>query len=60
MTAFDNVLDQCLAVTGGEEVVLLADEGTDPPDDLRAAADYRRHQARVLTGRALAGAAGVR
>jgi aerobic carbon-monoxide dehydrogenase medium subunit len=36
-----------------------ADEGTDPPDDLRAAADYRRHLARVLTGRALARAAGV-
>jgi aerobic carbon-monoxide dehydrogenase medium subunit len=37
-----------------------ADQGTDPPDDLRAAADYRRHLARVLAGRALAGAAGVR
>lgn len=36
-----------------------ADEGTEPPDDLRAAADYRRHLARVLTGRALAVAAGV-
>ncbi len=36
-----------------------ADEGTEPPDDLRAAPDYRRHLARVLTGRALAGAAGV-
>ncbi len=30
MTAFGNVLDQCLAVAAGEEVVLLADDGTDP------------------------------
>jgi leucyl aminopeptidase (aminopeptidase T) len=30
MSAFDNVLDQCLAVAAGEEIVLLADEGTDP------------------------------
>jgi carbon-monoxide dehydrogenase medium subunit len=36
-----------------------ADEGSDPPSDLRAAADYRRHLARVLTGRALARATGV-
>jgi len=36
-----------------------ADEGTNPPSDLRAADDYRRHLARVLTGRALAAAAGV-
>jgi leucyl aminopeptidase (aminopeptidase T) len=28
--AFGNVLDQCLAVGAGEEIVLLADEGTDP------------------------------
>jgi carbon-monoxide dehydrogenase medium subunit len=36
-----------------------ADEGTSPPGDLHGAADYRRHLARVLTGRALAEAAGV-
>jgi aerobic carbon-monoxide dehydrogenase medium subunit len=36
-----------------------ADQGTDPPADLRGAADYRRHLARVLTGRALARAAGL-
>jgi aerobic carbon-monoxide dehydrogenase medium subunit len=36
-----------------------ADEGTTPPSDLRGAADYRRHLARVLTGRALAAAAGL-
>jgi len=36
-----------------------ADEGTNPPIDLRGASDYRRHLARVLTGRALAAAAGV-
>jgi carbon-monoxide dehydrogenase medium subunit len=36
-----------------------ADEGTSPPADLHGAADYRRHLARVLTGRALAAAAGV-
>jgi aerobic carbon-monoxide dehydrogenase medium subunit len=36
-----------------------ADEGTSPPSDLRGAADYRRHLARVLTGRALTAAAGV-
>ncbi len=36
-----------------------ADEGTEPPADLHGAPDYRRHLARVLTGRALATAAGV-
>jgi carbon-monoxide dehydrogenase medium subunit len=36
-----------------------ADEGSDPPADLHGAPDYRRHLARVLTGRALAAAAGV-
>jgi carbon-monoxide dehydrogenase medium subunit len=36
-----------------------AGDGTQPPSDLSGAADYRRHLARVLTGRALATAAGV-
>ena len=36
-----------------------ADEGTNPPSDLRGAADYRRHLSRVLTGRALAAAAAL-
>ena len=33
--------------------------GADPPADLHGAPDYRRHPARVLTGQALAGAAGI-
>src|SRR6202000_1236563 len=37
-----------------------ADEGTNPRADLHGAPDYRRHLARVLTGRALAAAAGAR
>jgi aerobic carbon-monoxide dehydrogenase medium subunit len=36
-----------------------ADEGTNPPADLHGAPDYRRHLARVLTGRALTAAAGA-
>jgi carbon-monoxide dehydrogenase medium subunit len=41
------------------EAAVQADEGTEPPGDLHGAPDYRRHLARVLTGRALALAAGV-
>ncbi|MBO0692103.1 MAG: xanthine dehydrogenase family protein subunit M [Acidimicrobiaceae bacterium] len=36
----------------------LASEGTNPPSDLNGDADYRRHLARVLTGRALRVASG--
>jgi aerobic carbon-monoxide dehydrogenase medium subunit len=41
------------------EAAAHADEGTQPPADLHGAPDYRRHLARVLTGRALAAAAGI-
>jgi carbon-monoxide dehydrogenase medium subunit len=36
-----------------------AAEGTDPPADLNASSDYKRHLARVLCRRALAEAAGL-
>jgi carbon-monoxide dehydrogenase medium subunit len=35
------------------EAAARADEGTDPPDDLNASAEYRRHLAQVLVRRAL-------
>jgi carbon-monoxide dehydrogenase medium subunit len=44
---------------GLSEAAAHADEGTEPPGDLHGAPDYRRHLARVLTGRALAAAAGI-
>jgi carbon-monoxide dehydrogenase medium subunit len=45
-----------------ESIARAADqaaEGTDPPADLNASADYKRHLARVLTRRALEEAAGL-
>ena len=45
------------ALSGGasiEDAAVLADEGTEPPADLNASVEFRRHLARVLTGRALA------
>jgi carbon-monoxide dehydrogenase medium subunit len=36
-----------------EDAARRADEGTDPPSDLNASPDYRRHLARVLVRRAL-------
>jgi carbon-monoxide dehydrogenase medium subunit len=44
------------ALAGGAsaaDAAAKADEGLDPPADLNASADYRRHLARVLTKRAL-------
>jgi carbon-monoxide dehydrogenase medium subunit len=40
-----------------DEAAQAAAEGTDPPGDLNATADYKRHLARVLTRRALERAA---
>jgi aerobic carbon-monoxide dehydrogenase medium subunit len=40
------------------DAAALADEGTDPPADVTATKEYRRHLARVLTRRALTTAAG--
>ncbi|HWH15928.1 MAG TPA: xanthine dehydrogenase family protein subunit M [Miltoncostaeaceae bacterium] len=42
-----------------EQAAARAAEGTDPPSDLNAKADYREHLARVLTRRALTAAAGL-
>jgi carbon-monoxide dehydrogenase medium subunit len=54
------------AVAGAEASVAAlraaaahAADGTQPPADLHGAPDYRRHLARVLTGRALEAAVGV-
>jgi carbon-monoxide dehydrogenase medium subunit len=45
---------QAIAAAAGQ-----AAEGTEPPGDLNATPDYKRHLARVLTRRALARAAGT-
>jgi aerobic carbon-monoxide dehydrogenase medium subunit len=49
------------ALAGGasiEDAAQLADQGTDPPEDLAGTKEYRRHLVRVLTRRALTTAAG--
>jgi aerobic carbon-monoxide dehydrogenase medium subunit len=49
------------ALAGGESVEAaseLADQGTEPTEDMHAGEEYRRHLARLLTRRALQGARG--
>jgi len=51
-----------VGATTREQVVVAsgsAADGTNPPSDLGAKADYRQHLARVLTARAVAKAAGI-
>jgi carbon-monoxide dehydrogenase medium subunit len=48
-------LDDSSIATAAEQ----AAEGTDPPGDLNATPDYKRHLARVLTRRALKEAVSV-
>ena len=46
-------------VASVKEAARSAADGTRPPSDLGAQADYRQHLARVLTGRAVTAAAGL-
>jgi carbon-monoxide dehydrogenase medium subunit len=59
-TAVENALrGQGLDAQSIASAAEQAAEGTDPPGDLNATPDYKRHLARVLTRRALEQAAGV-
>jgi aerobic carbon-monoxide dehydrogenase medium subunit len=57
--AEDALRGQGLDAAGIARAAEQAAEGTDPPGDLNATPDYKRHLARVLTRRALEEAAGV-
>jgi len=52
-TAVETAVD---AGTGAADAAAVAAEGTEPPTDLNASPDFRRHLARVLVRRALEGA----
>ncbi|HUZ09079.1 MAG TPA: xanthine dehydrogenase family protein subunit M [Acidimicrobiales bacterium] len=54
------VEDALAAGASSGDAARLAPEGTSPPSDLGAAADYRAHLARVLVGRALDEASAAR
>jgi carbon-monoxide dehydrogenase medium subunit len=59
-TAAENALrGQGLDAQSIASAAAQAAEGTDPPGDLNATPDYKRHLAQVLTRRALSEAAGV-
>jgi len=51
-------VESALAGGGGADAASVAGDDTDPPEDLNADADYRRHLARVLVGRGIAEASG--
>jgi aerobic carbon-monoxide dehydrogenase medium subunit len=58
--AEDALRGQQLSADRIAEAAEHAGEGTDPPADLNASSDYKRHLARVLCRRALEEAAGLR
>jgi carbon-monoxide dehydrogenase medium subunit len=47
------VEDALRSGSSAADAAARADEGTEPPDDLNASPEYRRHLAQVLTRRAL-------
>ena len=55
----DALRGQSLTADSIAKAAEQAADGTDPPADLNASADYKRHLARVLTRRALTKAAGL-
>jgi aerobic carbon-monoxide dehydrogenase medium subunit len=55
----DALRGQSLTADSIAKAAEQAADGTDPPADLNASADYKRHLARVLTRRALTQAAGL-
>ncbi len=52
-------LEQAIGGSTLDEAAALATDGTSPPSDTIASAEYRAHMARVLTKRALKAAAGL-